>query len=224
VQLLVPATTCNATENAQLAFATWQLLTQGMPAADAALIVVEVASCTTTARRRLAATAGRHLLQTVTVKLVITVADTAQTPAQIQAATVVLIDAINIGGPAISLPPNATLSELVAALNNLVSNSPGNTVQELLEAVNTAIVVAGLDDVFNNATTTPTGACETHCHCYVIALHFQLHMIQFMLREVSYMWVQSPSWIFACANCRLFSTCSPPNPLLCCIQGVIDLT
>jgi hypothetical protein len=153
---------CNATENAQLAFATWQLLTAGMPAADAALIVVEVASCTTTARRRLAAAAGRHLLQTVTVKLVITVADSAQTPAQIQNATKVLIEAINIGGPAISLPENATLSELVAALNSLVSNSPGNTVQELLEVVNTAIVVAGLDDVFNNATATPTGACDTH--------------------------------------------------------------
>jgi hypothetical protein len=157
VQLLVPATTCNATENAQLALVTWSQLTQGMTPADAALIVVEVRSCTLTARRRLAAAAGRHLLQTATVKLVITIADTEQTPAEIQEATKILIEAI--GGPvAEALPVNATLNDLVATLNSLISNSAGNTVQELLEVVNTAIVVAGLDDVFNNATTSPTGA------------------------------------------------------------------
>jgi hypothetical protein len=152
VQLLVPATTCNATENAQLALETWRQLTQGMTAADAALIVVEVGSCT----------AARRRLQAATLKLVITVTNAAVTATEIQRAAAVLIEAV--GGPNVeALPANATLSDLIATLNSLVSNVPGNTVDELLKAVNTAIVTAGLGNVFNNATATPTGIC---CCCF----------------------------------------------------------
>jgi hypothetical protein len=45
VQLAVPAAACNAADNARLAEETWRQLTQGMTPADAALITVEVASC-----------------------------------------------------------------------------------------------------------------------------------------------------------------------------------
>jgi hypothetical protein len=100
----------------------------------------------------------RHLLQGVSVKLVITIKNTLQTPEAIQAGTKMLIEAI--GGPAAaSLPPNATVDDLVATLNNLISNSsnPESTAQELLSTVNAAIVTAGLTSVFDTATVVPTG-------------------------------------------------------------------
>jgi hypothetical protein len=101
---------------------------------------------------------GRQLLLTASVTLVITIRDTQQTPAQIQQATKVLIEAI--GGPTVeSLPANASLNDLVATLITIISNSstPGSTAQELLQTVNDAIVTANLTSIFNNATVAPTG-------------------------------------------------------------------
>jgi hypothetical protein len=101
------------------------------------------------------------MLQTASLQIVITVRDTAQTPEQVQTATKVLIEAI--GGTTVeSLPPTATLSDLVATLNVLVSNSsnPGSAAQQLLQTVNDAFVSANLTSVFNNATVEPTGVCS----------------------------------------------------------------
>jgi hypothetical protein len=101
---------------------------------------------------------GRQLVQTVFIELIITIRSNLQTPETIQQATKVLIEAI--GGPAAAaLPPNATLSDLVATLNSLVSDStaPDSTAQQLLGTVNDAIASAGLTAVFNNATLAPTG-------------------------------------------------------------------
>ncbi|WIA37860.1 hypothetical protein OEZ86_014709 [Tetradesmus obliquus] len=148
VELAVTASSCNAANNQLLAQETRNQLVQGLSAADAALIVVEVQSCGATNRR--------HLLQGVTIKMVITIRQSVTSEAAIQAATKVLIEAI--GGPTVeSLPPNATFADLLATLNNLVSNSSSadsTVVQELLASVNDAIVSANLTSVFDNATAT----------------------------------------------------------------------
>lgn len=112
-------------------------------------------------RRRLSSNSNRQLLQAASVQIVITIRNTAQTPAAIQEATKVLIEAV--GGPAIeSLPANATVNDLVSTLNALISNSssPASTAQQLLDTVNEAIVSAGLSSVFSEATAVPTGR---HC-------------------------------------------------------------
>ncbi|WIA39725.1 hypothetical protein OEZ86_005787 [Tetradesmus obliquus] len=158
VQLTVPAASCSAADNELLALEMWRQLTQGLTTAEAALIVVEVKSCSTnTGRRRLSSNSNRQLLQVASVQIVITIRNTAQTPAAIQEATKVLIEAV--GGPAIeSLPANATVNDLVSTLNALISNSssPASTAQQLLDTVNEAIVSAGLSSVFSEATAVPT--------------------------------------------------------------------
>lgn len=53
VQLAVPAASCSAADNEKLALEMWRQLTQGLTTAEAALIVVEVKSCSTNTVRAL---------------------------------------------------------------------------------------------------------------------------------------------------------------------------
>lgn len=84
------------------------------------------------------------------MKLVITLKDTIKSAAAVKDATKALMEAVGIS-TGDSLPPNASLSALVAMLNRELKTETKQ--QELLQKVNVAIAAdPRLSAAFNNAT------------------------------------------------------------------------
>jgi hypothetical protein len=92
----------------------------------------------------------------VHVKLVITLKDSIKSAAAVHNATKALIEAVGISSGD-ALPPNASLSSLVALLNQELKSEEKQ--QELLQKVNEAIAAApSLSSTFTNASAVE-GEC-----------------------------------------------------------------
>uniref|UniRef100_A0A383VSS1 EGF-like domain-containing protein n=1 Tax=Tetradesmus obliquus TaxID=3088 RepID=A0A383VSS1_TETOB len=142
--------TCNETVNQQLAEETRLQVTDGMQPREASNIVVLVQDCQPAAQATKSALWPSRSAGGVNVKLVITLKDSIKSAAAVKDATKALIEAVGIStGDA--LHPNASLSSLVAMLNNELKTESKQ--QELLQKINGAIAAdPSLSAAFKNAT------------------------------------------------------------------------
>ncbi|WIA29780.1 hypothetical protein OEZ86_012254 [Tetradesmus obliquus] len=157
INVPVGTTSCNKSDVQALADGLKAQVTNGMDAAEASLVYVEVADCKPVGKAR------RHLLANSVVTLAITISPLVQSPAQIEAATRAVYQAVT-GNPAESLPAGASLDTVLAIMNkDLASGDAQQLVQKVQQAIAQQNLTAVFDVTVTNTTAITGGAEATKC-------------------------------------------------------------